>query len=122
MKLSSSLNGTKDLQCVQRINSRLRNTVCKLNGCDYVHIMFISYRWIILITCWFLSLGLGWTHDRILPHTPLFHLLSWGLPACLTITVLTLRSVDADELTGSSSLLKPSSVYKSTLKTFPNSF
>lgn len=75
--------------------------------CVHDHILLICIRvylcrWIILITCWFLSLGLGWTHDRIQSHAPLFHLLSWGLPACLTITVLTLRSVDADELTGKS--------------------
>ncbi|XP_054268060.1 frizzled-4-like [Macrosteles quadrilineatus] len=60
----------------------------------------IAVWWIMLMTCWFLSLGLGWTHDRILPHAPLLHLLSWGVPACLTIAVLILRYVDAEELTG----------------------
>lgn len=53
-------------------------------------------RWLMLMA----SRYLGWSHERILPHAPLFHLASWGIPAALSISVLVLRYVDADELTG----------------------
>ncbi|XP_066991511.2 frizzled-4 [Anabrus simplex] len=59
-----------------------------------------SVWWVVLSAAWFLAAALRWTHDRIQQHSSLFHLAGWGLPAALTIAVLVLRDVDADELTG----------------------
>lgn len=56
--------------------------------------------WVLLTVTWFLMAGLGWTRDVIDRRTTILHVVGWSVPAMLTICVLVIRAVDADELTG----------------------
>nr|CRI73787.1 Frizzled-4 [Euperipatoides kanangrensis] len=59
-----------------------------------------SIWWVILTLTWFLAAGLKWGHEAIELHSSYFHMAAWGIPSIKTIIILVLRSVDADELTG----------------------
>lgn len=56
--------------------------------------------WVVLTLTWFLAAGLKWGHEAIQLHSTFFHAAAWALPAIKTITILVMRDVDADELTG----------------------
>ncbi|KFM67990.1 Frizzled-4, partial [Stegodyphus mimosarum] len=62
--------------------------------------MASSIWWVILTLCWFLTAGLRWSTEILERFGTYFHLLAWILPAIKTISILVLRDVDADELTG----------------------
>ena len=57
-------------------------------------------RWVVLTAVWFLSAGLRMDPSALQRHAYLFHLAGWGAPAALTVGVLVLRDVTADQLTG----------------------
>ncbi|XP_052808670.1 frizzled-4-like [Mya arenaria] len=59
-----------------------------------------SLWWVVLTLTWFLAAGLKWGHEAIQLHSTFFHAAAWALPAIKTITILVMRDVDADELTG----------------------
>jgi len=75
-------------------------------GCALVFLLLYyfgtaaSVWWVILTLTWFLAAGLKWGHEAIQHHASYFHLAAWAIPAIKTITILVMRSVDADELTG----------------------
>ncbi|CAF0904367.1 unnamed protein product [Rotaria sordida] len=56
--------------------------------------------WVILTLTWFLAAGLKWGHEAIESQSIYFHLASWGIPACLSVVLLSKRSIDGDYLTG----------------------
>ncbi|XP_076029776.1 frizzled-10-like [Oratosquilla oratoria] len=56
--------------------------------------------WVVLTLTWFLSAGKKWSPEALQAYASFFHAAAWGLPAAATITILTLRQVDGDELTG----------------------
>jgi frizzled protein 1/7 len=56
--------------------------------------------WVILTLTWFLAAGLKWGHEAIDSQAVYFHLASWGIPACLSVALISKRSIDGDYLTG----------------------
>ena len=62
--------------------------------------MACNVWWVILTIAWFMSSGLNWSPEGIERKSSLFHLLAWMIPALKTLAILIMRSVDADELTG----------------------
>ena len=56
--------------------------------------------WVILTLTWFLAAGLAWSTEAINSISQYFHLVSWIIPAILTIIVLALQDVDGDYLSG----------------------
>lgn len=56
--------------------------------------------WVILTLTWFLAAGLKWGHEAIESQAVYFHLASWGIPACLSVALISKRSIDGDYLTG----------------------
>lgn len=56
--------------------------------------------WVILTLTWFLAAGLKWGHEAIESQSIYFHLASWGIPACLSVALISKRSIDGDYLTG----------------------
>ncbi|CAF1004098.1 unnamed protein product [Adineta steineri] len=56
--------------------------------------------WVILTLTWFLAAGLKWGHEAIDSQSIYFHLASWGIPACLSVVLISKRSIDGDYLTG----------------------
>lgn len=59
-----------------------------------------SIWWIIFSLTWLLSAGLRWSHEAIELYSSYFHLFAWGVPAIQTITIIVLRQVAGEELTG----------------------
>ncbi|CAF2431909.1 unnamed protein product [Rotaria sp. Silwood2] len=56
--------------------------------------------WVILTLTWFLAAGLKWGHEAIESQSIYFHLASWGIPACLSVALISKHSIDGDYLTG----------------------
>lgn len=56
--------------------------------------------WVIFSVTWFLSVGLKWSHEAIELYSSYFHLIAWGIPAIQSITIIVLRDVSGEELTG----------------------
>lgn len=56
--------------------------------------------WVILTLTWFLAAGLAWSTEAIDSISQYFHLVSWIIPAILTIVILSLQEVDGDYLSG----------------------
>jgi len=56
--------------------------------------------WVILTLTWFLAAGLKWGHEAIESQSVYFHLASWGIPACLSVALISKRSIEGDYLTG----------------------
>jgi len=56
--------------------------------------------WVILTLTWFLAAGLKWGHEAIESQSVYFHLASWGIPAGLSVALISKRSIDGDYLTG----------------------
>ncbi|XP_077377713.1 frizzled-10 [Festucalex cinctus] len=75
-------------------------------GCTIVFLilyyfgMASSLWWVILTLTWFLAAGKKWGHEAIEANSSYFHLAAWAVPAVKTITVLVMRKVAGDELTG----------------------
>lgn len=62
--------------------------------------MASSIWWVILTFNWFLVAGLRLNPEVTERFSSYFHLIAWIVPAIKTISILVLRAVDADELTG----------------------
>lgn len=56
--------------------------------------------WVILTVAWLLAAGFKWSEEAIFQRSGYFHLSAWLVSSLLTVAVLVLRSVDADELLG----------------------
>nr|AQT19765.1 hypothetical protein Smed-fzd-4-4 [Schmidtea mediterranea] len=56
--------------------------------------------WVILTVAWLLAAGFKWSEEAIYQRSGYFHLAAWLISSLLTVAVLVLRSVDADELLG----------------------
>ncbi|XP_076307888.1 frizzled-10-like [Tachypleus tridentatus] len=75
-------------------------------GCIIVFLLLYYFGmaaalwWLVLTCAWFLAAGRKWGHEAIESRASYFHVLAWGVPAVLTIIVLTLRQVEGEELTG----------------------
>lgn len=57
--------------------------------------------WVNLTITWFLSAGLHWSPEAIERKSSYFHFIAWLIPSIKTLTILIMRAVDANELTGS---------------------
>jgi frizzled protein 1/7 len=62
--------------------------------------MSSSIWWVVLTLTWFLAAGLKWGHEAIESISSYFHLIAWSLPAIKMISILALKKVDADILSG----------------------
>ena len=75
-------------------------------GCSIVFFLLYffgmasSLWWVILTLTWFLSAALKWSQEAIASKSTYFHAIAWAIPTIQTITALSTRKVDADELTG----------------------
>ncbi|KAF6032779.1 FZD7 [Bugula neritina] len=66
----------------------------------YFFTMASSIWWVILTLTWVLAAGLKWGHEAIESNSQYFHLAAWAVPAIKTITIIALRSIDGDVLSG----------------------
>lgn len=75
-------------------------------GCSVVFLLLYffgmasSLWWVLLTLTWFLSAALKWSQEAIASNSTYFHAIAWVIPTIQTITALSTRKVDADELTG----------------------
>ena len=66
----------------------------------YFFVIAAAMWWVILTLTWFLAAGLAWSSEAIESISQYFHLVSWIIPAVLTIVILALQKVDGDYLSG----------------------
>jgi hypothetical protein len=69
-------------------------------GLLYYSMVAAFLWWFILSLSWFLSSVYKWTNEAISQFALFYHVAAWVLPLVLTISVLAVRVVSADELTG----------------------
>ena len=62
--------------------------------------MAASLWWVILTFTWFLAAVLKWGEEAVSRLWPLYHIVTWSLPALQTILLLALQLVDGDQLSG----------------------
>uniref|UniRef100_A0A1I8GQ53 G_PROTEIN_RECEP_F2_4 domain-containing protein n=1 Tax=Macrostomum lignano TaxID=282301 RepID=A0A1I8GQ53_9PLAT len=55
--------------------------------------------WLLLTVCWYLCAARKWAHEAIQQRSVWLHLLAWGAPLLLSVSLLVLHRVKADELT-----------------------
>jgi uncharacterized membrane protein len=56
--------------------------------------------WVILTFTWFLAAVIKWGEEGVARLWPLYHVITWSLPAVQAILVLALQMVDGDQLSG----------------------
>lgn len=56
--------------------------------------MAANLWWVVLTLTWFLAAGLKWGHEPIEAKSHYFHLVTWALPAALTIAILAMGKVE----------------------------
>ena len=79
----------------------LDNTDCAVTFVlQYFFATASSVWWLILTFTWLLAAGWKWSHEAIACRACGFHMLGWAVPSALTVAVLIMRKVDADELLG----------------------
>lgn len=66
----------------------------------YYFSMASSIWWVVLTFTWYLAAGKKWVHEAIEAYSSYFHLVAWGVPALLSVSVLITHKVDSSELTG----------------------
>ena len=82
-------------------NVNLRTASCViLFLLAYYTQMAASLWWVILTFTWFLAAVLKWGEEAVARLWPLYHVVTWSLPAVQTILVLALQLVDGDQLSG----------------------
>ena len=64
----------------------------------YYFEMAANLWWVVLTLTWFLAAGLKWGHEPIEAKSHYFHLVTWALPAALTIAILALGKVEGIHL------------------------
>lgn len=83
------------------IQEGLDNTDCAISFLLHYYFHMASGAWWVVLTfSWLLAAGLKWGHEAIQRHSCWYHFIAWLLPALLTVVVLVMRDVDADELLG----------------------
>lgn len=60
----------------------------------YYFEMAANLWWVVLTLTWFLAAGLKWGHEPIEAKSHYFHLVTWALPAGLTIAILAMGKVE----------------------------
>uniref|UniRef100_T1E1E8 Fzd-4-4 n=1 Tax=Dendrocoelum lacteum TaxID=27895 RepID=T1E1E8_9PLAT len=79
----------------------LENTMCAIIFLlNYFFAIASQIWWVILTLTWLLAAGFKWSEEAIYQRSGYFHLFAWLISSLLTVSVLVLRSVDADELLG----------------------
>ncbi|CAG0880759.1 unnamed protein product [Darwinula stevensoni] len=100
--------GAKSVSC-DRTNSGHEYLIVEgveNTGCIVVFLILYYFGiasciwWVILTLTWFLSAGKKWSNESVQALSTYFHVGAWLTPAVLAVIVLTMRQVDADELTG----------------------
>ncbi|XP_037082134.1 frizzled-9-like [Pollicipes pollicipes] len=56
--------------------------------------------WVALTFTWFLSAGRKWSSEAIQHYATHLHAVAWGVPAVLTLVIITAQTISGDELTG----------------------
>ncbi|KAL3318638.1 Frizzled-10 [Cichlidogyrus casuarinus] len=83
------------------ISSGQENTWCTVN---FVLVYFFGLAatiwWVALSVSWFLSSVRKWGSEGIRGVSKYFHLFAWPLPGLLTVVILIMHRIEADELTG----------------------
>lgn len=88
-------------QSLPNDNVNLRTASCViLFLLAYYTQMAASVWWVVLTFTWFLAAVLKWGEEAVARLWPLYHVVSWSLPALQTIFVLALQLVDGDQLSG----------------------
>nr|ANP39039.1 frizzled 1/2/7 [Eupentacta fraudatrix] len=78
----------------------------KREGCTILFMLLYFFQmassiwWVLLSFTWFLAAGLKWSHEAIERNSHFFHFIAWSIPAAKTITLLTMKEIDGDSLTG----------------------
>uniref|UniRef100_A0A8C8BWQ7 Frizzled-3 n=1 Tax=Oncorhynchus tshawytscha TaxID=74940 RepID=A0A8C8BWQ7_ONCTS len=66
----------------------------------YFFTMAGSVWWVILTITWFLAAVPKWGSEAIEKKALLFHACAWGLPGCLTVTLLAMNKIEGDSVSG----------------------
>lgn len=67
---------------------------------SYYTQMAAGLWWVILTFTWFLAAVLKWGEEAVAKLWPLYHVITWSIPALQTILILALQFVDGDQLSG----------------------
>uniref|UniRef100_A0A4W5RL91 Frizzled-3 n=1 Tax=Hucho hucho TaxID=62062 RepID=A0A4W5RL91_9TELE len=62
--------------------------------------IFSIVWWVILTITWFLAAVPKWGSEAIEKKALLFHACAWGLPGCLTVTLLAMNKIEGDSVSG----------------------
>lgn len=83
------------------IQEGLDNTDCAISFLlQYFFGTASAVWWVMLTLTWLLAAGCKWSHEAIQRRSCCYHSIAWLIPAILTVIVLVIRDVDADELLG----------------------
>uniref|UniRef100_A0A1I8ISN5 Frizzled-4 n=1 Tax=Macrostomum lignano TaxID=282301 RepID=A0A1I8ISN5_9PLAT len=83
------------------IRHGLDNTNCAVVFLlQYFFSMAASTWYVMLVFTWLLQAGWKWSPEAVARKSCYFHLPAWVVPVCLTVCVLIVRKVEADELFG----------------------
>ncbi|XP_038824770.1 frizzled-3a [Salvelinus namaycush] len=66
----------------------------------YFFTMAGSVWWVILTITWFLAAVPKWGSEAIEKKALIFHACAWGLPGCLTVTLLAMNKIEGDSVSG----------------------
>ena len=88
------MNATKPHNFVQLLQGTKRESCTILFMLLYYFEMAANLWWVVLTLTWFLAAGLKWGHEPIEAKSHYFHLVTWALPAALTIAILAMGKVE----------------------------
>uniref|UniRef100_A0A671QPN6 Frizzled-3-like n=1 Tax=Sinocyclocheilus anshuiensis TaxID=1608454 RepID=A0A671QPN6_9TELE len=66
----------------------------------YFFTMAGSVWWVILTITWFLAAVPKWGSEAIEKKALLFHVVAWGIPGALTITLMAMNKIEGDSMSG----------------------
>ncbi|XP_029577282.1 frizzled-3-like isoform X2 [Salmo trutta] len=66
----------------------------------YFFTMAGSVWWVILTLTWFLAAVPKWGSEAIEKKALIFHACAWGLPGCLTVTLIAMNKIEGDSVSG----------------------
>lgn len=94
-------NGHSNVQMIRTITQGNKNEKCTLLFMTlYFFLISNAIWWFVLTLSWFLSACLQWGNEAIELSAHYFHLISWSIPAIMTIIALAMNKVEGDVLTG----------------------
>ncbi|CAF4442149.1 unnamed protein product [Rotaria socialis] len=76
------------------------------SNCTFVFVLIYffgmasSIWWVILTLTWFLAAGFKWSSEAIAHYSLHYHLVAWLVPCIQTITILMLKGIDGDSISG----------------------